>query len=188
MKFFIEGFPSYHKEIEMNSLADVLNWASKRILGRMDFNVYSDYPYTVDNLVYQHNKGEEILTAEQKKNRILLSALALAEIASAEYPKLLKISAELNTTVEYKPLMEILQDISNWFGDCSAVQLKKPVEVYHNGRERYEKCDVSDTGWACYNKLTDFIYTAQKDGLIKKSSDIIEALDDIIDQRFTDEL
>lgn len=188
MKFFIEGFPSYKKEMEMNSLADVLNWASKRILSRMDFNVYSDYPYTVDNLVYQHKKGDEIFTAEQMKNRILLSALALAEIASAEYPKLIKISTKLNTKVEYKPIMEILQDISNWFGDCSAVQLKKPVEVYHNGREQYEKCDVSDAGWEAYNKLTEIIYKAQKDGLINNSSNIVEILDDIIDQRFTDDL
>ena len=107
MKFYIEGFPSYKKELEVNSLADVLNWASKRIIGRMDFKVYSSHPYTVDNLVYQHNKDEEIQTSEQMKNRILLSALALAE-----YPELSKVSAELNAITEYKPLMEILQDIS----------------------------------------------------------------------------
>lgn len=184
MKFYIEGYPSYKKEIDRNSLIDVLVWASKRIIGRMDFNVYSKYPYTVDNLVYQHKKDEKILTPEQMKNRILLSALALAELALAEYPKLSKVSAELNTAVEYKPLMEILQDISNWFGDCSAVQLKTPVEVYHNGRERYEKCDVSEAGWEAYNKLTDFIYKAEKDGFIKNSSDIIETLDDIIDERY----
>lgn len=179
MKFYIEGFPSYKKELEVNSLADVLNWASKRILSKMDFNVYSSHPYTVDNLVYQHNKEEEILTSEQMKNRILLSALALAE-----YPELSKVSAELNAITEYKPLMEILQDVSNWFGDCSAVQLKTPVEVYHNGRERYEKCDVSEAGWEAYNKLTDFIYKAEEDGYINNSSDIIEALDDIIDERY----
>lgn len=179
MKFYIEGFPSYKKEMEMNSLADVLNWASKRIIGRMDFNVYSDYPYTFDNVVYQHKKDEKILTPEQMKNRILLSALALAE-----YPELSKVSTDLNTKAEYKPLMEILQDVSNWFGDCSKVQLSTPVEVYHNGRERYEKCDVSEAGWEAYNKLTDFIYKAEEDGFINNSSDIIETLDDIIDERY----
>lgn len=180
MKFYIEGYPSYKKEIDRNSLIDVLVWASKRIIGRMDFNVYSDYPYTFDNVVYQHKKDEKILTPEQMKNRILLSALALAE-----YPELSNVSAELNTAVEYKPLMEILQDISNWFGDCSAVQLTTPVEVYHNGRERYEECDVSKAGWKAYNKLIDIIYKAEEEGFINNSSNVVETLDDIIDERYS---
>jgi len=56
MKFHIVAFPGYFKEIEAASLDDVLSWINSRQIGKMDYSVFCGYPYTFENLVFQHIK------------------------------------------------------------------------------------------------------------------------------------
>lgn len=54
MKFYIEAFPSYRKEIEANNLAEVLSWISARQIAKLEYSIFSGYPYTFENKVYHH--------------------------------------------------------------------------------------------------------------------------------------
>lgn len=54
MKFYIEGFPAYYRELEMDSLDDILTWINNRLLGKMEYRIFTGKPYTFENLIYQH--------------------------------------------------------------------------------------------------------------------------------------
>lgn len=54
MKYYIEAFPDYHKEIESESLEAVLEWINKRHLSKLEYHIFTGYPYTFENKAYQH--------------------------------------------------------------------------------------------------------------------------------------
>jgi hypothetical protein len=59
MKYYIEAYPAYHKEIEAKTLEEVLQYINARQLGKMEYHIFTGYPYTFENKVYQHltNRG-----------------------------------------------------------------------------------------------------------------------------------
>ena len=59
MKYYILGFPVYSRTVEMDSLEEVIQWINERVLGRMDYSIFTGYPCTFNNLVYQHFAKED---------------------------------------------------------------------------------------------------------------------------------
>lgn len=54
MKFYIVAGHGYFKEIEKDSLEDLLAWINARQLEKMEYHIFTGYPYTFENKVYQH--------------------------------------------------------------------------------------------------------------------------------------
>lgn len=108
----------------------------------------------------------------RNESKVLVAALALTE-----YPQVDEVASKLKIRKRVMSLEDILRKLSK-----KPVLLKRPKIIYHNGRERYEKSDVSKAGWDAYAHLVDLVYQAEKDGLIEGSSNIVETLDDIIDE------
>jgi len=54
MKYIIIAFPGYEREIEADSLDDVLKWISTRQLSKMEYHIFTGRPFTFENKVYQH--------------------------------------------------------------------------------------------------------------------------------------
>lgn len=54
MKFYIVAGHCTFKEIERDSLEDVLTWINTRQLGKMEYHIFTGYPYTFENKVYEH--------------------------------------------------------------------------------------------------------------------------------------
>ena len=54
MKYYIEAFPAYSRAVEMDSIEAVIQWRNERLLSQMDYSIFMGYPYTFNNLAYQH--------------------------------------------------------------------------------------------------------------------------------------
>jgi hypothetical protein len=54
LKFYIVAGYCIFKEIERDSLEDVLAWINTRQLGKMEYHIFTGYPYTFENKVYEH--------------------------------------------------------------------------------------------------------------------------------------
>jgi hypothetical protein len=58
MKYYIDVVQrgiSTTKEMEANSLDELLEQINQKIMGRLEYQIFSGKPYTFDNLVYTHH-------------------------------------------------------------------------------------------------------------------------------------